>query len=599
VIDFRLYRAGFLPALVAVVVLLFSLQVPPPSLEPIVAPAEFDEAAAARLARQIVAKAPARPPGSAGDAAIAELVEKRFREIDDAQVAEQRFTGTFDGEDVELRNLILTLPGASPRTVVVLASRDSGSGPGAASSAAATATLLELARELKSSSHTKTLVFVSTDGGSEGALGTREFADHYPQRDLIDGAVVLWQPGSAHPRPHALLSTSDGPRTASAGLARTAERALAEQAQAAPDGEGIFSELAQLALPSGLDPAAVMIESGIDAVGLSSAGERPLPAAEDQLDDLSPSTLGDFGRAALLLVMTLEASPAPAAHGPDAYLTLSGSLVPGGALALLALSLLFPAALASLQGLGRALRRQPIGWALGWGASRALPLLAALVLLYLLAAVGIVARPTFPFDPNRFGTGPGEVVVMTLLCLVVVGGYHAIRAWLVPSGLRTDAVVPALGLIAALAVLVAWLANPYLALLLVPAAHVWLLGARRQGPLPWAAVAGAAALSLVPLAAAFGDLVARLDLGADGPWQLALMVADGQISFGAMLALSLLIGSMIGLVAVAARPAPAPQRRATAPPADAPAGRPARIPTDDMDASPIVSERVADDHSGE
>ena len=55
-----------------------------------------------------------------------------------------------------------------------------------------------------------------------------------------------------------------------------------------------------------------------------------------------------------------------------------------------------------------------------------------------------------------------------------------------------------LGLIAAFAVLLAWLANPYLALLLVPVAHVWLLDARRAGPLPWPLALGAIALSLLP-----------------------------------------------------------------------------------------------------
>ncbi len=89
---------------------------------------------------------------------------------------------SFEGEDVELRNLILTLPGESARSVVVLAARDSASGPGAASSAAATATLLELVDKLRTSSHTKTLVFVSTDGGSDGAAGAREFAERYPER---------------------------------------------------------------------------------------------------------------------------------------------------------------------------------------------------------------------------------------------------------------------------------------------------------------------------------------------------------------------------------------------------------------------------------
>ena len=272
----------------------------------------------------------------------------------------------------------------------------------------------------------------------------------------------------------------------------TAERALIDQAGTRTRSEGTFGELAALAFPSGLDEGAVLIQRGVDAIGLSSAGERPLPASDDQPDDLSAATLGDFGRTALLLAVTLDAASAPPEHGPGAYITLSGSLVPGWTLALLALTLLLPAALASLDGLGRARRRERrIGWALSWSVSRALPPLAALLLLYLLTAIGIVARPAFPFDPSRFQTGAGQIVVMTLLGIVVLGGYRAIRAWSVPPGLRTDAAVPALGLISALAVLLAWLANPYLALLVVPAAHVWLLDARRGRPLPWPAVLGA------------------------------------------------------------------------------------------------------------
>ena len=63
-----------------------------------------------------------------------------------------------------MRNVILTLPGNSARTVVVMAPRDSAGGPGAASSAAATGMLLQLVNQLRTQSHNKTLVFVSTDG---------------------------------------------------------------------------------------------------------------------------------------------------------------------------------------------------------------------------------------------------------------------------------------------------------------------------------------------------------------------------------------------------------------------------------------------------
>jgi hypothetical protein len=552
VLDFRIYRAGFLPALAAVVILLFALQGTPTALPPVVAPTEFDQTAAAKIARQIVEVAPVRTPGSDGDAQIADLVERRFKAVTGGEVAEQRFTS----DEQDLRNVILTLPGESSRSVVVLAARDSASGPGAASSAAATASLLALVDQLRTSQHTKTLVFVSTDGASDGAAGARRFAEEFPQRGPVDGAVVLWQPGSSMPRQPFLLDAADGSESASAQLVRTAERALTDQTGEKLQTEGLFGELAQLALPSGLGEQGVLIEHGIDAVGLSSAGERPLAVAQDQPDDLSPATLGDIGRTALLLVATLDGAPAPPEHGPSAYLNLGGNLIPGWTLALLALCLLLPAALVSLDGLRRAFRhRARIGWALGWSASRAAPPFAALLLLYVFALVGIVARPAFPFDPNRFGVGVGQVIVMALLALAVLAGYRSIRGWKVPAALPAAATAPALGLVAVLAVLLAWLTNPYLALLLVPAAHVWLATARRGGPPPWPFVTAAAVVSLIPIGAAAADLAGRLALGSAGPWVLILMVGDGQIPFGAMAAACLLIGSLVGIVALAGRPA--------------------------------------------
>jgi Peptidase family M28 len=599
VIDFRIYRAAFLPALVAIVVLLFALQTPPDPLPAVVAPAEFDQVSAAKIARRIVAGAPVRPPGSEGDAAVADMVEKQFKGVPEAQVAEQRFGGTFAGKDVQLRNVIMTLPGESPRSVVLLASRDSARGPGSASSAAATATLMELVNQLRTSTHSKTLIFVSTDGGSDGAAGARQWADQFPERDLIDGVIVLSQPGSANPRQPFLLDASDGPQSANAGFVRTAQRALTDQTGSKPQGEGIFGELARLALPSGLGEQAVLIERGINAVGLSSAGERPLPVARDQPADLSASTLGDFGRTALVLASTLDSAPAPPEHGPDAYVTLAGNLVPGWTLALLALTLVLPGAVASLHGLGRALkRRAPIGEAIAWAASRALPPLASLLLLYVMAATGIIVRPTFPFDPNLLRVGVGQIIAMAFLAIVVLAGYYAIRAWRVPAGLPREAAAPALGVVSALAVLIAWLANPYLALLLVPVAHVWLLDARRGGALPWPAVLVGAAVSVLPSAAAVDHVVERLSLGSAAPWQLLLMVGEGQIGFGEMFALCLLIGSLVGIVALAirrpaARPRPQPAshhvRTATL------EQEPASTSRHDLDASPIGRGGVGDD----
>ena len=71
--DLRIYRAAMVPALAALVLLMFSFEpVPNPLQEPVATP-EFEAVPAARQARQIVARAPDRAPGSEGDRTIAAL----------------------------------------------------------------------------------------------------------------------------------------------------------------------------------------------------------------------------------------------------------------------------------------------------------------------------------------------------------------------------------------------------------------------------------------------------------------------------------------------------------------------------------------------
>jgi len=139
--------------------------------------------------------APDRTPSSEGDARVGDFVAQRFGQVDGGEVSEQNFTGQLDGNDVDMRNVILTLPGNSARTVVVMAPRDSAGGPGAASSAAATGMLLQLVNQLRTQSHNKTLVFVSTDGSSAGAAGASEFAQNYSQQVKVVNGRAFYQNG--------------------------------------------------------------------------------------------------------------------------------------------------------------------------------------------------------------------------------------------------------------------------------------------------------------------------------------------------------------------------------------------------------------------
>ena len=129
----------------------------------------------------------------------------------------------------------------------------------------------------------------------------------------------------------------------------------------------------------------------------------------------------------------------------------------------------------------------------------------------------------------------------------------------------------AVGLIVCGVVLLVWLANPYAAALLMPAAHLWLfLGAPQtwlRGVWGWLAlVAGLAGPALV--------LIAELQALQVGPFGLArlwlIATAGGHVSAVA----ALLCGALIGCVAALVRILVARRRIATvAPPQERPRTR--------------------------
>jgi hypothetical protein len=546
VIDFRLYRLALLPSIGALIITMFSLVSRPEPLRSGLPTGEFDPAAAAALERSLLEAAPEREPGSAGDDAAARFVEERFLRIVGGQISLQSFGGSFEGEDVDLENVVLALPGVSNRRVVVVAGRDCASGPCAASSGAATATLLALAEGFNAASHDKTLVFASTDGSTAGAAGARALAEALRGQPL-DGVIVVAQPGATREAGPYVVASSSGAQSTSEQLFRSAKAAVAEEAGRTVEEPGALLGLLRLAAPSGLGEQAALIEEGLDSVAISAAGERP-PAPEED-DRFSQDAMDTFGRATLSLIQSLDAAEEPLVQGPAAYIRLGGKLVPGWALALLALALLLPVGLLAIDGLARASRAgQPAAGAIAWVLRSALPFVAVLFLVYLLALVGLVARPAFPYDPGRFSFGPGSAAVLLLLAAAFAGVVRLMRPLRPPVRLG-GAVAPALALVLFAIALGEWLVNPYLALLLVPTVHLWLFASlpRRGGGVVAGALLGA--LGLTGLVAIGVDLAARLGVGVAVPWQLVLMVTGGHIGLVPALLACLLGGCSLSLAA--------------------------------------------------
>lgn len=562
-IDLRLWRIGLLSVPLAGVVAMFSLQGVPSSLTGGVPPDAFDPSSAAPLAKQLAQSAAYPTPGSSADNAMAEQVRAQFSSIDGATVSEQRFDGTFHGHDVQLRNLIATLPGESNRQIALIAPRDVARGSGAVTSAAATAAMLEIANSFSGSAHHKTLVFVSTDGSSIGALGARRFVRDYTDAGLLDAAIVLSQPAITHPVAPLVVPWSTGPQSTASQLADTANSTVSKETATPAGDEGPLSDLFRLALPAGLGEQGPLVEADLPAVRLSSDGELPVDPSQDTPENFSVDTFDRFGRAALSLILALDASRGAVEHGPGGYIGLAGNLLPGWTIAMLALALLLPVALGAGAGLVSA-AGSPAQAARGfaWSSLRALPFLGALLVILVATLVGVMPSPDFPFDPRVESLGLGGTVAVVAALLFYSAIAFFLRPLRPPPGPAAATAAPAALLVASLAALGVWLANPYLGLLVAAGMQAWLIAAARPAGGRLAA-SGLILLGLVPLVALVWNLAGRFDAGL-GVWHdLLLMLADGQISVVLSLLGCLLAGSGVAIVAIAGRgPArPAPEMR--------------------------------------
>jgi hypothetical protein len=559
----RLYRATLLLGFAAAAVLMFSVVSRPEALRSGTAADAFKGETAATLTRQLVRIAPDRAPGSRDDGAAAAFVAERFRAIAGGQVLEQRFGGQFDGDAVQMRNVTLVLPGTSSQRIVLAAPRDCAGGFCAASSAAATATLLELASAFNGARHAKTLVFVSLDGSAAGAAGARELADAL-ESEPAEAVIVISQAGSAKLERPLVIPWSSGPQSTSIQLIESAKDAVEGQLRKGGTLKlGSVQSLLRLAIPVGLGDQAPLIERGADAVAVSSTGERYLPESEDDPADISARTLAVVGRSVLSLSFALDEHEGTLSHGPSAYVPLAGKLIPGWSLALLAFTLLLPVGVVSVDALARSARHgEPALLALVWVLSRVIPFAAAILAAYLMALIGVMPEPDFPFDPARHTLGVGALLTIAALALIFVAGLRLSRLLVLPEDAE-EVLAPAVGAMVFASILGIWFANPFLALLLVPGAHLWLFASLLRGRLGPALILIAAGLVLPLVAVLF--VASQIGAGVSAPWELLLMLTGRHFGPLAVVPLCLLGGCLLALLTIAATPpgtSPARPRRA-------------------------------------
>jgi len=561
VLEPRIYRAAFVPALLAVVLTMFSFESRPrPVPQGLAADVLFDGDQAAELAGRIASEAPDRRAGTPGDRAAAALVADTFAARGFAGGAGtrpvvQRFSHAGD----QLVNVIGRRAGSSRRQIVIVAARDAAVVPDVPGTAADTAALMQLARVFQGRPSRKTLVLASVDGSNLGQVGASELVAELPRPDLVDAILVISDLGARTSDGSFLQAWSNDSTRAGIGLQRTVANSIRQELGASVGGTGTFGQLARLSFPIGIGDQGVLLENGYDAVRISGSGELP-PAGNGPPEALEPDRLGSLGRATLRTITALDEGGRPE-HGPKSYIQVVSQVLPGWVLSLLAGALLLPVLVASVDAFARARRRHldVLRW-LRWLGAWVAPFLAALALAQFLALVG--ATPSPPPAPV-----PPEVLPLDAAALGVLAGMVAgmglaffLARWLAARPDRELEGEPdlgagvALGLTIAAGSLLLWLVNPFAGLLVVPAAHLWMLLALTR-PLPDRRVRIAliaVGLTLPALVAIYYMFALSLDPLA-GLWYLLMLVTGHSVGLLTSLVACVMLAAACATVETALR----------------------------------------------
>ena len=560
-LDVRVYRAAFLPALVALFVAAFSLADRP---APVASPQATDAFNAERAfggptplrnsLLELGSSYPDRQTGSADDGALADRVADTLATRDRTDRPAFRVSRRHDGD---AQTVVGVRPGLSSRQIVIVSHRDAVGRPGLAE-LSGTAVMLELARLFRARELRKTLVLVSTSGATDGYTGARAWAERTAGAP-VDAVLVLGDlAGTRVSRPW-VVPWSLGSGAAPLGLQRTVE--LAVRRQAGPPGASrALAQWIRRALPFTVSEQGVIADESLPAVLVGVSGERgPRPDQRVQR-----AQLARFGRSVLRAVSAIDAAGAAVEEGtsepafagePKGIVTLR-NVLPDWAVRLLVGTLLLPALLTALDGFFRVRRRRlAVGPWLAWLGATGLPVVLAWLWARALGVTGALEPPDATVLPLPALERAGWVALASTAVVLALGWFGVRALVLARAGRRTS---PASGGLAAasgavLCTLTAlvWVINPYTAALLLPAAHLWLFaaapGTRLRG---WAGGAAVAA-GLAPFA--FAALYYAVALALDPlelAWMALLSAASGQLSLVVAVIAATLLACLASLLAI-------------------------------------------------
>lgn len=495
------WRKGVYAASTALVVAVLGLvfltiSLPTTILEVSTEPTFFDARRAHRTAYQLAEqerREGRRVVGSPGAKAAAEWVAQA---LDSLRIPYEKseFQVRLGDQDQTLRNIAVILPGQSREAVLVSAPRDprlssdrseqsselEGRPPLDLAGASGTAVLLDLVQVFAARPHEKTLIFLSSEGGSFAGPGLDHFLQTDPRGEDVKTILSVQELGREGREE--IEASVTGPDTATPGW----------YVRLAAD---TFSTIGvRLRLP-GLDQQiaayALRLDEGEQVAGLR-RGRAALLLRDSSDSEVTSRGLATQGPALERLVLSLD-SGLQIPQGPDAALVLpSGRYLTTRALDILGLLMLLPSAVMAVIWLAIT-RLRPEAWLryLRNLVSFVLPLLAALGLCWLAAVAGLLPRFAHQAPPVASSATRPDGLMVLVLGIGALGLFFVSRHYLGYLRPREPLVMAEMSklslgllvLLAGLALLMTF--SPFSLLTAVTAAWVWPLATCFAEPRPW------------------------------------------------------------------------------------------------------------------
>jgi hypothetical protein len=446
---------------------------------------------------------------------------------------------------------------------------DSGVGNGLNDNASGTAALIELARSYAPTAAAQrislpySLVFLSTDGATDGARGAAHFAalQDEPQNIL---AVINLDSIGGRGRPRLVLGGNTA-RSPAPGLVETLRAALAQESGGDPSRPSGLQQLVALGFPFDPYEQAPFVSRGIPAVTVTTAGARPPDVQPHGSRNLDVAHLAQVGLATQDAVDAMEQGVS-LAQGPASYIYLGQRLIRGWAIEIVLVAMLLPFLAAAVDLFARCRRRRiRVAPALRSYRSR----------LGFWAWVGAVFLifGAFGFWGSADGRAPSLTSVTwpgsALLALILLAGvgWLVARTRLLPRRpIRPEERLAGhSGALLALGVVGLLLAatNPFALVFLLPSLHAWLWLPQVQTSHPGVR-ASVFAAGFVGPAYLVWSFATHFGLGWDAPWYIAKLFAVGYAPLPLLLiGLGWLAaaGQLAALATGRYAPYPAPQER--------------------------------------